>query len=92
MVSLEEIEFILDVINPKSDITVNKYKYQIISNKNGIDVDRFDYIMRDIRMTGLNYGIEYSRIIKHSKIIDDKIMFSEKVKTNIEEFFSGLDL
>lgn len=85
--SREEIKFILDVINPKSDITVNKYKYQIISNKNGIDVDRFDYIMRDIRMTGLNYGIEYSRIMKHSKIIDDKIMFSEKVKTNIEEFY-----
>lgn len=85
--SREEIKFILDVINPKSDITVNKYKYQIISNKNGIDVDRFDYIMRDIRMTGLNYGIEYSRIMKHSKIIDGKIMFSDKVKTNVEDFF-----
>jgi len=85
--SKEEINFIQDVINPKQNITVNKYKYQIISNKNGIDVDRFDYIMRDIRMTGLNYGIEYGRIMKHSKIIDGKIMFSEKVKTNIEEFY-----
>ena len=85
--SREEINFIIDVINPKSDIIVNKYKYQIISNKNGIDVDRFDYIMRDIRMTGLNYGIECDRIMKYSKIIDDKIMFSEKVKTNVEDFF-----
>ena len=85
--SREELEFILNVINPNPNITENKYKYQIISNKNGIDVDRFDYIMRDIRMTGLNYGIEYNRIMKHSKIIDGRIMFSGKVKTNIEEFF-----
>jgi len=84
-----EIQFILNVVNPKIETIEpsSKYKYQIISNKNGIDVDRFDYIMRDIRMTGLNYGIEYNRIMDHSKIIDGRIIFSEKVKTNIEDFF-----
>ena len=40
----------------------NKYIYQIISNSNGIDVDRFDYITRNIKMTGLNYGIEYEAV------------------------------
>ena len=65
----------------------NKYIYQIISNNNGIDVDRFDYITRDIKMTGLNYGIEYERIMNNSKIVDGEIVFSEKVKTNIDEFF-----
>ena len=64
-----------------------RYKYQIISNTNGIDVDRFDYLMRDIKMTGLNYGIEYERIINHSRIEKSEIVYSEKVKTNIEEFF-----
>ena len=79
----DEISFILDVINP----TKNEYKYQIISNKNGIDVDRFDYLTRDIHMTGLNYGIEYQRIMNYSKIIDGRIQYSDKVKTNIEDFF-----
>ena len=38
----DEITFIIDVINP----TQEGYKYQIVSNKNGIDVDRFDYLMQ----------------------------------------------
>ena len=65
----------------------NNYIYQIVSNNNGIDVDRFDYIMRDIKMTGLNYGIEYERIMNHSKIVNGEIVYSEKVKTSIDEFF-----
>ncbi len=79
----DEIDFIIEVINP----TKNGYKYQVISNKNGIDVDRFDYLMRDIHMTGLNYGIEFQRIMNYSKIIDGQIQYSDKVKTNIEDFF-----
>ena len=85
----EEIQLISSIINPKQiDIPKEKkYIYQIVSNPNGIDVDRFDYIMRDIKMTGLNYGIEYERIMNHSKIVDNEIIFSEKVKTNIDDFF-----
>ena len=40
-----------------------------------------------IKMIGLNYGIEYERIINHSRIEKSEIVYSEKVKTNIEEFF-----
>lgn len=79
----DELTFIIDVINP----TKEGYKYQIVSNKNGIDVDRFDYLMRDIHMTGLNYGIEFQRIMDYSKIVDGKVKYSDKVKTNIEDFF-----
>ena len=88
-ITKDEIETIINYIYPKN-IEINpteKYKYQIISNNNGIDVDRFDYLMRDIQMTGLNYGIEYERIMHHSKIEEGEIIYSEKVKTNIEEFF-----
>ena len=78
-----------EIIYPKNieSIKKRKYIYQIVSNNNGIDVDRFDYIMRDIKMTGLNYGIEYERIMNHSKIVNDEIVYSEKVKTSIDEFF-----
>ena len=85
----DEINDIINYIYP-TNISINpkiKYKYQIVSNKNGIDVDRFDYLMRDIKMTGLNYGIEYERIMNHSRIEGNEIVYSEKIKTNIEEFF-----
>ena len=85
----DEIKVIIDYIYPKNikiDESI-KYKYQIISNNNGIDVDRFDYLTRDIHMTGLNFGIEYKRIMENSKIINGQILYSEKVKGNIEEFF-----
>jgi HD superfamily phosphohydrolase len=85
-----ELKLIYCMIDPKQiDLSNNprKYIYQIVSNINGIDVDRFDYIVRDIKMTGLNYGIEYERIMNHSNIINGEILFSEKVKTNIDDFF-----
>jgi len=84
----DEIKLILDIIfPPKNPPKDKKYLYQIVSNNNGIDVDRFDYIMRDIKMIGLNYGIEYERIMNKSKIIDSEIHYSEKIKTHIEDFF-----
>ena len=85
----DEVLNIIHYIYPKNIQVSDKerYKYQIISNNNGIDVDRFDYLIRDIKMTGLNYGIEYERIMNHSKIENHEIIYSEKVKTNIDEFF-----
>ena len=87
----KKINMIEMIINPKkyqdkipSD---KKYIYQIVSNSNGIDVDRFDYLIRDIKMTGLNYGIEYERIMNHSYIQNNEIVYSEKIKTNINDFF-----
>lgn len=82
-----EIEFIHKVIYPKDINEDKKYLYQIVSNVNGIDVDRFDYLVRDITKIGLNYGIEYLRIMKHSKIVNNEIIYSSKVKLNIDDFF-----
>lgn len=83
-----EINFMIQVIYPKNIQDPKQYLYQIISNENGIDVDRFDYLSRDIKMIGLNYGIEYERIMNHSKIENNEIIYSDKVKINIEDYFN----
>ena len=82
-----DIDYIHKIIYPKDINEEKKYLYQIVSNINGVDVDRFDYLMRDITMIGLNYGIEYQRIMKHSKIVNNEIIYSSKVKLNIDDFF-----
>ena len=74
--SKPEIEFIKNVIDPsnidldmKKSPDFKKYLYQIVSNDNGIDVDRMDYLMRDIQYTGLNYGgLEHMRIMNNTVI------------------------
>jgi len=83
----DEVNFIINVIYPKNIRDPRKYLYQIISNDNGIDVDRFDYLSRDIQMIGLHYGIEFERIMNHSRIESNEIIYSDKVKLNIEDYF-----
>lgn len=83
----EDMKMIQDMIDPQDPPKEKPYLYQIVSNPNGVDVDRFDYLIRDIRAIGLNYGIEYKRIMKHSVIVDGTIQYSEKVQVNIQEFF-----
>lgn len=91
----DDIQFIGDIINPERINLLTKHKkflYQIVSNNNGIDVDRMDYILRDIKMTGLNYGIEIEQIMKNSLIIQNEnkqleIIFKDKAYLQIQNFF-----
>ena len=84
----DDIEFISNVIKPSDDYTKYKdYNFQIVSNKNGIDIDRMDYIMRDIYNIGLSYGIESERIMNGSQIINDTIQYSEKIRLPIDDFY-----
>jgi HD superfamily phosphohydrolase len=45
-----------------------------------------DYIMRDTKMTGLNYGVEYERIMNNSIINKNEIYYSNKAQIPIEDF------
>jgi|SRR5579872_6444217 len=56
------IDFIKNLINPTP---LNKGAlYQIVSNQlNGIDVDKFDYLVRDAKNLGITNGFSYTRLI-----------------------------
>ena len=47
--------------------------FDIINNKrNSIDVDKFDYIMRDTKMMDLSYGVfDHSILLKNARVVDD---------------------
>ena len=65
--------------------------YQIVANKeNSIDVDKFDYIQRDIYHSGVKtLSVDYTRIFKDINIINDNICFSEKTDMSLHSLFQA---
>ncbi len=92
----DQLKVIGDLINPK-DAKYTKWKpkyqigewiFQIISNPiNSIDVDKFDYLVRDTRAVGLKFSFNYERIINDAKIIDDKLCYSSECSEDIYQMF-----
>jgi deoxynucleoside triphosphate triphosphohydrolase SAMHD1 len=81
-----EINFIKRLINPEKED--NSFLFQIISNNvNGLDVDKYDYLMRDARNIGLTYSIDCSRLINDVYIIDNNICYPRQVFHNIKYLF-----
>ena len=70
-----------------------EFLLQIVANaKNGIDVDRFDYMLRDCFHLGLNCSYNYDNIILRSRCIKNssnewEICFNEKVFLDVCDMF-----
>ena len=65
--------------------------YQIVANKeNSIDVDKFDYIQRDIYHSGVKtLSVDYQRIFGDINIINDNICFNEKTDMSLHSLFDA---
>ena len=92
----DDFDFMYNVISPYEINDNNKYLYQIVSNKNGIDTDRMDYMLRDLKMTGIEnkFNIDYNLIlcIMDNSIIHQNndmkdICYNEQIKYLLEMFF-----
>ena len=89
-ISENELEFISNIINPKRIKIKDKrdYIYEIINNeRNGIDVDKFDYIKRDSFYCGLSYSMDCTRIMKHIRVIDNKLCYLDKSYNYINDMY-----
>ncbi len=86
--SAENLSQIQRMIHPISEEDKKNFLYQIVSNgKNGIDVDKFDYLARDTKALGIHYGFDHKRIFPYCKVINKEICYSNKVIFNIFELF-----
>lgn len=84
----ENLSQIQRMIHPIVNEDKKNFLYQIVSNgKNGIDVDKFDYIARDTKALGIHYGFDHKRIFPYVKVIDKEICYCNKVIFNIFELF-----
>lgn len=101
--SKKEIELILNIIHPKNTwnkgiiwekTKIGKWIYQIVSSPvTGVDVDKFDYLIRDSVVCGINISFDFDRIIKMGRIYQDELVFPWKLRFNIfEMYFSRYQL
>lgn len=94
---VDDLNVICDLIDPynskyenwKDEFKVGKWIFQIVSNPiNNIDVDKFDYIDRDNRATGLKLNFEYGRLISQAKVFNKSdIFYPKQVKDDIFHMF-----
>ncbi|BES96759.1 SAM domain and HD [Nesidiocoris tenuis] len=89
----EHEEFICNLIlgRPPQDET-ELFLYEIIANeRNGIDVDKFEYIMRDSQQFGVKMNLEVPRIINHIGVVEKEgkkyIGFRDKISDCLFEIF-----
>lgn len=86
---LEYINFIKSIISPEKHHT--GVLYQIVANQlNGIDVDKFDYLIRDAKHLGLQIGFDPNRLINEFIIdADNNIAYPKHCSVNVFEMFYG---
>uniref|UniRef100_A0A5B6ZAA4 HD-associated domain-containing protein n=2 Tax=Davidia involucrata TaxID=16924 RepID=A0A5B6ZAA4_DAVIN len=65
-----------------------RFLYDIVANgRNGIDVDKFDYIVRDSRACALGCNFEFQRLLETMRVIDDEICYRAKEYLTIHKLF-----
>nr|XP_027187620.1 deoxynucleoside triphosphate triphosphohydrolase SAMHD1 homolog [Cicer arietinum] len=65
------------------------FLYDIVANgRNGIDVDKFDYIARDCRACGVGCNFEFQRLLETMRVLDDKICYRAKDYLTIHKLFA----
>ncbi|KAL9401135.1 hypothetical protein Peur_004984 [Populus x canadensis] len=66
------------------------FLYDIVANgRNGIDVDKFDYIVRDSRACGLGCSFQIERLMDSMRVMGDEICYRDKDYLTIYKLFSS---
>lgn len=68
--------------------TEKPFLFEIVANaRNGLDVDKFDYIARDCHAVGDRGNLSISRLISSARVIDNKICYDIKDANQIYELY-----
>jgi HD superfamily phosphohydrolase len=75
--------------NINNRLNNNNYLYEIVANStNCIDVDKFDYLSRDMYyLFGSEKSYNFNRIFKYNRIIDNTICYNSKITFDIYNLF-----
>ncbi|KAF9623028.1 hypothetical protein IFM89_036009 [Coptis chinensis] len=65
------------------------FLYDIVANgRNGIDVDKFDYIKRDCRACGLGFNFQFERLMETMRVMGDEICYPAKEYLSVQKLFA----
>lgn len=82
----DHINFMKNIICPKKEHTT--FLYQVVSNTiTGIDVDKFDYLVRDSYSINIKISFDYIRLLNKISIVDGKICYPLQSINDIYELF-----
>ncbi|KAF8189702.1 hypothetical protein BJ912DRAFT_925872 [Pholiota molesta] len=66
-----------------------EYLFDIIANKrNGLDVDKFDYLCRDGHMTNNAVSFDIHRLLESARVLDNQICYNMKDINLVYNFFN----
>lgn len=87
----EEIACMQNMIH-KSDTYVipdtHRYLYELVCNNwTSIDVDKFDYILRDCYYTGKPYKIDVNIFIESCKVVNGRLCYDSKIMHDVYNLF-----
>jgi HD superfamily phosphohydrolase len=86
-ISNEHIKLIQNIIDPPKN--AKGFIYQIVSNNsNSLDVDKFDYITRDMKMIGKNSSFDYKRLLTQAVITNNMIAYPKECAFDIYQLFN----
>lgn len=92
-IGIEELAQVKDyILGEQSKDRSKAFLYQIINNDDsGLDVDKFDYFLRDCLHLGLPCSFEYERLMQYAKVfyVEDKaqICFRDKTLESVYNVF-----
>ncbi|KAG2429438.1 hypothetical protein HYH02_014093 [Chlamydomonas schloesseri] len=86
-ISGEDIRVIQSLIKGDA-FAAEGYLYDIVANKrNGVDVDKFDYLQRDALMCGVEIGCSFRRLLMLTKVLDNQITYKWSEYSNLWNLF-----
>ncbi|KAK9918697.1 hypothetical protein WJX75_006087 [Coccomyxa subellipsoidea] len=66
-----------------------RWLYEIVANnRNGLDVDKYDYLQRDALYCNVKTSVDINRIMTLAKVLDDEICYKYTEFQNVYEVFA----
>ncbi|TMW93063.1 hypothetical protein EJD97_012249 [Solanum chilense] len=89
------IKRVKEMILASSKVTLTKssrekqFLYDIVANgRNGVDVDKFDYIVRDSRACAVGCNFQFERLMETMRVLGDEICYRAKDYLTIHKLFA----